>query len=365
MAMPDHAILTAISWYPAGGFTELQGPLNDLRLVEQWLTDPTLGAVLPENIEKIHTPLAKPADIDVDEAPPAADAFDRHFKKLLAKRMKLGAERVNGRLYLYFSGHGFCNKSQDKDAEAALYCANATRIMYEHIFGTHYARIAKSWALFSEVVLIMDCCRDAEIARTPIPRPYRDTPYDELAHNVPLLAIYAVPKGGKAQERPIAERGDKVHGLLTHALFKLLNELPASSALGISATELRRHLLESWSSICGEDSAPRPEIYLPASGEIHFPTRNQGSSFSFAWDAQQLPGETLQIIDSSLRPIAQFQLAGNGAHRVEPLSPVIAHEFKPGHLALRMKPGLYEYRLAPQGQQLGFKVDGGSQHVDL
>ena len=176
MASEDYAILTGISWYPAGGFAELKGPPNDVRLVEQWLTSPELGNLPASNVIKVITkePLPNLDQIDVDQAEPLAHQFDGVFKGLLRRRMQLGGERVSGRLYLYFSGHGFSSKEQNKDAEAALYCANATRVVYEHIFGTHYARIAKAWALFSEVVLIMDCCRDAESIRSPTPRPYRE-----------------------------------------------------------------------------------------------------------------------------------------------------------------------------------------------
>src|SRR5205823_1080730 len=189
----------------------------------------------------VRSPQPYPNPVDPDTAPPVSEAFDAEFRKLYRKRMALSAERARrDRLYLYFSGHGFCNRTQEKPAEAALYSANATREWYDHIFGTHYARIAQSHALFSEVVLVMDCCRDSEVNRTPTPKPYRDTPEDGLAADVKLVTIYAVPKGGKAQERAIAERDNKVHGLLTHALIKVLNEARPTQGDTISSADLKR-----------------------------------------------------------------------------------------------------------------------------
>lgn len=371
MAQEDYAILTGISRYPNPGFSQLTGPPNDLRIVEEWLVDPARGGLLPGNVKKILTPTPYPQDenpnlFDPDMAPPLAQEFDLIFRKLAKQRMAMGPARVTGRLYLYFSGHGFCNRSQDKPAEAALYCANASREMYEHIFGTHYARVAVGWALFKEVVLIMDCCRDSEIARVPTPKPYRDTPDDGLAAEVQVLSIYAVPKGGKAQEKPIPERNGTVHGLLTHALIKLLDELVPANGTTISATELRQHLLENWVALCGEDAAPRPEVYLPPSGEIYFPARQLGSPFEFRWSGSMPAGSQLTLVDSSFQEVASFPLDQARDPVLSAAGPVLSLKQAAGWLALRMKPGLYQFRVnLPAARQGTFKVDGSHGHIDL
>ncbi len=371
MAKDDFAILTCISRYPNPGYTQLTGPPNDLKLIEEWLLDATRGGLLSANIKKIYTPDPYPQDLDPahfdpDQAPPMAEEFDLIFKKLLRQRVAMGSARVSGRLYLYFSGHGFCNRSQERPAEAALYSANATREMYDHIFGTHYARVVVGWALFKEVVLIMDCCRDSEIARIPTPKPYRDTPDDALAADVQLLSIYAVPKGGKAQERAIPERNGKVHGLLTHALLKLLDELPPTADGQLSSTDLRQHLLQSWVSICGEDAAPRPEIYLPASGDILFPARNLGSPFEFRWKNAPPADASLTLADANFQDVAVFPLGPAGNPVIAAGSPVLSHERSDNVLRLRMRPGLYQFRVSgPAACKDTFKVDGSDAHVDL
>jgi hypothetical protein len=360
--MADFAILTGISWYPNPGFGQLQGPPNDLELIKDWLIK--RGGLLPENIKVVATPTPPPPDVDPDLAPPIAQDFDLIFRKMLRDRYQLGPARVKDRLYLYFSGHGFANRSQDRVNEAALYCANATREMYEHIFGTHYARVALGWALFKEIVLIMDCCRDSEIARVPIARPYRDAPDDKLAADVHFLSIYAVPKGGKAQERPIAERDGRVHGLLTHALVKLLEELPSDTG-SISATELRQRLWEGWESICGDNAAPRPEVSLPSSGEVFFPIAGKGNPFEFRWKAPPAPDSTLTLIDNKFQTVATFSLSGAQADNVPQPGPVLNYVRHAEALKLRMRPGYYGYRLSSPARQDGFKVDGGDAHVDL
>ena len=75
----------------------------------------------------------------------------------------------------------------------------------------------------------MDCCRDSEIARVPRAAAYRDTPDDDLAVDVQLLSIYAVPKGGKAQERAVVEREGKVYGRMALTLAFLPKGPRASS----------------------------------------------------------------------------------------------------------------------------------------
>jgi hypothetical protein len=371
MSKEDFAILTCISRYPNPGFSLLTGPLNDLRIVEEWLIDPARGALLPENVKKIQTPKPYPQDqdpqnFDPNLAPPRAEEFHMLFRKLLKQRMDMGRERVTGRLYLYFSGHGFCNRSQEKPAEAALYTADASREIYEHIFGTHYARVAVSWALFKEVVLIMDCCRDSEIARVPTPKPFRDTPDDGLAADVQFLSIYAVPKGGKAQEKPIPERNGDVHGLLTHVLLKLLDEIVPSNGHLISATELRGHLLANWDALCGEDPAPRPEVYLPPAGEIYFPTKNLGSPFEFRWNNTLPIDASLTLVDSTFQDVAVFPLGTAGNPSLSAGGPVVSHIVAPGVLKLRMKLGLYQFRVSgPAVRQGIFKVDGSDGYVNL
>jgi len=113
-----------------------------------------------------------------DFAPPIPDDFTSVFLGMERQRMQLENRNQSGRLYLYFSGHGFCNRDSNRDAEAALYTANASKDQFAHIYGTFFARRAKAKALFKEVVLIMDCCRDSEITRMPIPPMLADTPDD-------------------------------------------------------------------------------------------------------------------------------------------------------------------------------------------
>jgi hypothetical protein len=364
MAAGDFALLTAISIYPNEGYSSLDGPPNDLTLVKDWLRDPAGGGLTDDQIVVIASPNPYPKPVDPDIAPPVSEDFDREFKKLRRRRMDLKRDRVQGRLYLYFSGHGFCHRSQEKPAEAALYSANATKGAYDHIFGTHYARVALGQALFGEIVLIMDCCRDSEITRVPVPKPYSDVPDDGLAADVKLMCVYAVPKGGKAQERKIPEREDRVYGLLTHALVKALKEARPSDGDRISSVALRAHIQQSWTAICGTD-VPRPEIYVPPSGDIYFPAQNVGTVYEFRFTPPVPPGRTITLRDGDFIKVAELPLAAGAGDLLKPNGPVRSVEREADVLRVRLEPGFYEYETSDPVKKDKFKVEGAGGHADV
>ena len=365
MAADDYAILVGISRYADPTFPSLQGPASDVALFKRWLIGAQGGAVPEHRIHCILSPSPYPENVDALQAPPLVAEFDAAYIRMERERMAMKAERAAaGRLYLYFSGHGFCSRDMDRGEEAALYAANAAKDYFQHIFGTYYARRAKAKALFAEIVLIMDCCRDAEVNRAPIQPALVNTPDDGLAADVRLFAIYAVPRGGKAHEREIPERG-AVHGLLTHALFKAFEQARPSKDGAISATRLRDHLLQSWDAVCGLDAAPRPEFLLPGH-EMYFAAQNTGAAVEFSFKAPQPPGALLILRNGRLQRVAQFSAAGDANEDLVggDDSPVVKLERDGTTLKLRLMPGFYTYELSGLPQTKGnIKVEGGELSV--
>lgn len=368
MAADDYAILVGISEYPSPGFLPLDGPINDLKEVRRWLEDPTGGNVPDTHIETIDSSLCPNGSDDFDpfDARPSSTDFERVFLALERQRMKLKRARVKGRLYLYFSGHGFCSREIDRDAEAALYAANASRDYYPHIYGTYFARRVKAKALFSEVVLIMDCCRDSEINRRPVEPTMSNTPDDSLAADVSVLAIYAVPRGGKAYERPIDERNGEVHGLLTHAFLKTLEEARPTGAGTVSATRVRDHLLENWEAICGDDPPPAPDVYLPTR-EIDFAAKNAGVVVTFAFSSAPANGAMLVVRDGNLKAVAHLGTTGSpNDDLIDSNGPILSVERHGSDIELRVLPGFYEYELGgPNPHKDSFKAQAGGVRVTL
>lgn len=272
--MPDDfAILVGVSCYSDGSLRPLDGPLNDVALMERWLRDPEGGGLTKP--DQIQTIISDPGDPSARPMPPLVQDFEDALMKIVRQPSTEEWIRRDGRLYLYFSGHGFSERSTD-NSHAALYAGNcAVRAgMHYNIHGTFFARWAKSHGLFREIVLIMDCCRDAETTKVASIPPLAMSRDPALSNAVRLLEIYAAPRGGQAQERQISGRNSQVYGLLTHALIEALETAPTASGL-LSGAALKSHLEETWTQLCGDSPVNPPEVLVPGQGDILFKSGKQ------------------------------------------------------------------------------------------
>jgi hypothetical protein len=268
VAQNDFAILVGINRYADSSLQRLDGPLLDVKLVEGWLVDTKGGNVPGANIKKVTSkddPEAAPTN---GEMPPLFQDFLKAFLRLVRPSPATFIRRPASRLYLYFSGHGFCEKRK-REPHAALYAANTDRDVYWNIYGTYFAQWTKDHGLFGEIVLVMDCCRDPKITQSPLVPRLRQPTDVGVGVNARLFELYAAPRGGKAQERPIASRKNEVHGLLTHAFFDAL-EHASPGASQVSTAAIKDYLEQRWSALCGTEPADPPEVVLPTNGEIKF-----------------------------------------------------------------------------------------------
>jgi hypothetical protein len=261
MGLEDRAILVGISRYSDRVFTALDGPKNDVELMYKWLVDDKGGAVPSENIKKILSPDEHPPTLDPEDWDPTEHHFQVAYKRAVTHPDTRQPLRRNARLYLYFSGHGFSER-KDQFTQAALYAANATRFLANNICGTAFALAAREQALFTEIVLIMDCCRDAEL-NLPFSKPPINASTADAAPQVRFMALYAAPKGGRAQERKFPERNGLTCGLLTHAFLRSLQQATPDSPTGASSTVIKKYLLGTWADVCGDKPAPEPEFIVP------------------------------------------------------------------------------------------------------
>lgn len=276
MADQDYAIVVGISRYKdREKYPPLDGPLNDVDRVVTWLKDlEGLGITDPNRIIRLRTPE------ELLREPPAggwpegtswhptrnhfADAFDG-----ITLDDKGEFVRRDARLYLYLSGHGF-SQSTDQVPSAALYGADNYGKKVSNLAGTLYAQAAKNAKLFKEVVLIMDCCRDAEtnVAYSP---PDLNRVENDGSEGVQMMAIYAAPKRGKAQERELTEPdGTKVVGLLTTGWLRALREAPCDVLGRVPGRVLTQYITFNWKSWYPNQTPPMPRFIVPETGDIYF-----------------------------------------------------------------------------------------------
>lgn len=179
MNSDDYAIVVAISAYPA--FDPLSSPEIDATKFQEWLVSPQGGQLPPGNIALIRSSQFTAPGPNVDLAQPKLDDVDNAFKAHVRTAFSKPRHRVGRRLYIIMSGHGITpglSVSPDLD-DSALLMANAELVSLGlHIPGHPYAEWFRTAGAFDELVLFMDCCRDAATSTAP-----RSCPFTPLEGN--------------------------------------------------------------------------------------------------------------------------------------------------------------------------------------
>jgi len=374
MALNDYAILVGISRYADYvNLPPLKGPVRDVALMYKWLADPSCGAVPSGNIKSIVT-----NELAADAAPwqvrsPAFEEFrDALFSIILKQDRSDYERRENSRLYLYMSGHGFCEK-RVREAHAALYLANADPFYAYNIYGTWHAQWIRDHGLFGEVVLIMDCCREIEQTKQVNVPPYPsifDVPSYPLTTNVGtgskvhVLEMYAAPRGGYAEERAISSLNNDVHGLLTIAFLDALEHaLPGKKEIPSGA--IKDYIEQRWEHICWPDPADRPEIYTPPSGKIVFKRRASADLIQRIQLNKLRAGDSLTIIGEGLKDVAKIKLEMERAHISWADGHVTEVPIKSSVFELPLSASLYRAVSAAQGDLLNLPFQAGEPNVVL
>ena len=150
--MADYAVVVGISRYPKfaapGANADLQGPDTDAVDIRDWLVAPDGGALSPENVRMIRS-----ADFDPPR-PEEPQPEESKIRRALTWIEEETAQTMGGRLYLYFSGHGFAPVLE----EGALFTAEATQTVPSYVYAYDWMRNFRKALRFREYVLWMDCC---------------------------------------------------------------------------------------------------------------------------------------------------------------------------------------------------------------
>jgi Caspase domain len=352
----DYALLVGIRSYPgAPRLAPLQGPRNDVEYFRSWLIDPQGGDMDPTHVLPLpeQEPPPPPA-IAIDQYPPTQAEFYALFRRIVYDGGPAPIKRPNGRLYLFFSGHGFSDVRQS--AEAAVYCGNAQPGLAWNISGTALAHWCVRAAVFGEVVLVMDCCRDAEVSKKLDPC-LLDVVIDPGAKNVRSLEIYAVPYAEKAQERHFADR-NRVHGLLTYTLVAALYGAPlARMGLGAAAKQARsgyalKQFIEGcWPDVAGLDGPEGPEIVLPKKGDICLsPVPPRAVPRRVRFVPPVAGPATLSVLgDLGAVLTAELNHAPASALVTPAGAPGVELPFDGNEIVLELQPQIYEARLEMPG----------------
>lgn len=209
-AKGDWAIVVGIEDYPGLESNELEGVINDADAFRRWLIH---DAGLPERQVLFEVSPKARAKTKKGAKPPYAAVsvmFTTIVDRVLAK-LKKGNPQLGRRLYIYLGGHGF----EPDGSEPALLTADASEAAMSHIAGRLYAEYFRKAACFSEVVLIMDCCRTATSSV-----PLTGVPLTKLINpgaGARWFYAYATLSTGVARE---AGNGKTARGLFTTTILE-------------------------------------------------------------------------------------------------------------------------------------------------
>jgi hypothetical protein len=301
MAEQDHALLVGICRYKDHKrLSPLAGPMNDVNRVRRWLIDDQ--GVPEKQIKELKTPGAllqePPAEgwaSDTDWTPNGV-GFQKTYQSIVYGPDGKVVPR-EGRLYMYFSGHGFALAQEDDDAQAALFGADTIGDIHSNLPGSVYAAAARKARAFKEVVLIMDCCRDLMDNRS-----YSDPGVSTIERSnsdktVKMFELYAAPREGKSQERQLADSEGAVVGVMTDAMLRALKLAPADLTGQVASGVMARVMQYNWARwYPTPPRPPAPNAIWPKNGDIYFKSRREDLVSVTVSRAKGLePGSTLEL----------------------------------------------------------------------
>jgi len=334
MASNDYAVVVGINMYPSLG--DLKGPENDAHGFRTWLEAPDGGCVPAENIEMVISSLYyDPSEQDPLKAKPTTEQVDTAFDRLIERGMQ-NSGRLGRRLYIFLAGHGFSSNIED----AALLMANAGKLRTGyHIPGRIYANWFRTAALFEEVVLFMDCCRDDYRRASPHFPPWPDIRSPQGA-NVRFFYGFATRWSLRARERVVNDSG-AVHGLFTHALLTALKHTPPDERGCVTGDRLTAYVYNYLPKLVDRELYIDPEFNYDKYHDIVFAERRETlKSLVRISFPNPHPGQPLEIVDGKFQVVAT--------------RPAMS-----GVWELLLEPGRYAIRCQGQEQGQNIEVIGG------
>jgi hypothetical protein len=216
MSKSDHfGLVIGIDAYQSELFNTLRGASADAGRFYDWLCAPSGGDVPKANVALLTNPQQGSAP-----HPDSKRATYSNVLQQIANWKKLSnymQQPIGSRLYIYLSGHGYNSRNELDKVHLVLEAFDDTTA--EAFPGTGFGSWFQIKALFSEVVLIMDCCRDRELSLVPREMPVgsEDAVPGKNPAEVRILFSYGAEYGRKSRERNF---NGGYEGVFTKALLE-------------------------------------------------------------------------------------------------------------------------------------------------
>lgn len=251
MPNPLHfALVVGISSYLPGGYSSLNGPVNDAKAFAQWVMSQSGGGVPEENVALCTSPKGEMTEAN---ALPTKGAIDTELWSLRGKAEaayqklpedKRAQARETSRLYIYMAGHGI----MPGGGTAALLDAQAGPKRHTNLELSEYARWFVEDGTFAEICIFADCCRNHEMLAKPR-GPDFDQPAQRGVRVFPLIG-YATTAGGQALEESARYDTevppDKRRGYFSRALIEGLEGSAVHPKTGFVTAEYLQTYVSFW-----------------------------------------------------------------------------------------------------------------------
>jgi hypothetical protein len=334
----DFALVVGINDYRS--LDALDGAKNDANAFLGWLRSPVGGDVPEENVGVF---LSSP-----EPWAPGLEELVDWMIDLVARRSPGLDQRIGRRLYLFMAGHGI---GPDVD-EAGLLVPTTSAVAVKYLAGSRYANFFRAAALFDEVLLFMDCCRDHDWELPDAYFPFRARPDPAAAHRVKILYAFATGFGRKSRERVFDEADGSVGGVFTRALLDGLACKAAAPDGRITAESLKRYVVRQVEALRLPGTDQRPDVRVIDDFVLR----------------QGCPPPRVTVVVELSRPDLGFtvQDAGNRMALVD----IAPRQLDGGQIAVDLVPGrIYVFRVMEGGQQVAEDslevTEVGDHHVRL
>lgn len=330
MAADDYAVIVGITSYP--GLRTLQGPENDARVFREWAVSPAGGQV--PDVDGVNIQMVCSSKYPAAATTPEARPWKADVYAALDKLRALGESkggRTGRRLYLFFAGHGITPDNEVD--EAALLMANAVKGGLSHVPGRKVVTYFRAAAYFDQVVLFMDCCRDAWGSTR-----LQSYDWDVLNRSGPVkhFSGFASQWNEKAREAAfeLTKGKPEVHGVFTAHLITMLRggSMTAAMLRGLMLNSAKRFAVPSTEYVPVFEPDAQTAIVLNEGAQpVQFPV-------SIRFNGLQ-PGEELEVRDGRFKTVYRDRPAGS-------------------EVAIPLPPTNYEARIRGTTREVVFDVPG-------
>jgi hypothetical protein len=241
----DWALVVGIANYPSYGDTptephNLKAPIHDATAVEKFLREEfgvqhiRLLTSVQNNGAAWGDPPPRPVRNDIERW--IHDLAVQSKTNILAGK----GPRVGRRLYLYFSGHGL---APEKFKRALVTSDALAEIFVDHILATAWQEHLSNLPYFSEYVLWLDCCSQAQVTLIPSLPPFEIV--KPVSPPPPQFTACAAAFPLQAIELPLGPDGE-YRSVFTYELLRGLRGAAINPTTGgIRTRDLTAYLLKA------------------------------------------------------------------------------------------------------------------------